>query len=67
LFNTRVGLEEMRDSVIAGLKGKIKGTEVAINLVSGIGKEHMAIISAVLKLGVGVRFMAITAEGIKEL
>jgi len=50
-----------------GLKGKITDLEVALNLVSGNGKEHMAILSALLKLGVGIRLMAVTKEGIKEL
>lgn len=49
------------------LKGKITDFEVALNLVSGTGKEHMAILSALLKLGVGVRLMAVTKEGVKEL
>lgn len=50
-----------------GLKGKVNGIEVAVNIVSGTGKEHMAILSALLKIGVGVRFMAVTREGIKEI
>ncbi|MBI2542204.1 hypothetical protein HYV80_05840 [Candidatus Woesearchaeota archaeon] len=50
-----------------GLKGRIADFEVALNLVSGSGKEHMAILSALLKLGVGVRLTAVTKDGIKEL
>ena len=50
-----------------GLKGKISDFEVALNLVSGTGKEHMAILSALLKLGVGVRLTAVTKDGVKEL
>lgn len=49
------------------LKGKITDFEVALNLVSGNGKDHMAILSALLKLGVGVRLMAVTKEGVREL
>ncbi|MBI2652994.1 hypothetical protein HYX00_06010 [Candidatus Woesearchaeota archaeon] len=56
-------IEEIRN----GLKGKITDIEVALNLVSGSGKEHMAILSALLKLGVGVRLMAVTKDGVKEL
>ena len=41
--------------------------EVAVNIVSGNGKEHMAIISALLKLGVGIRLMAVTKDGVREL
>lgn len=58
---------ELIEDIKKGLKGKITDLEVALNLVSGSGKEHMAILSALLKLGVGVRLMAVTKEGIKEL
>ena len=56
-------IEEIRKN----LNGKITDFEVALNLVSGNGKEHMAILSALLKLGIGVRLMAVTKEGIREL
>ena len=49
------------------LKNKIKGTEVALNLFSGSGKEHMAIVAALLKLGLGIRLVALTPNGIKEV
>ena len=58
---------ELIENIIKGLKGKITDLEVALNIVSGSGKEHMAILSALLKLGVGVRLMAVTKDGIKEL
>ena len=49
------------------LKGKVTDFEVALNLVSGSGKEHMAILSALLKLGIGIRLMAVTKDGLREL
>lgn len=55
----------LREELAAKLKDKIKGTEVALSIASGIGKEHMALISALLSLPVGVRFTALTKEGIK--
>ena len=58
---------ELIEEIKNGMKGKINDLEVALNLVSGSGKEHMAILSAMLKLGLGVRLMAVTKEGIKEL
>jgi len=58
---------ELIDDLQKGLKGKITDLEVALNIVSGSGKEHMAILSALLKLGVGIRLMAVTKDGIKEL
>ena len=67
IIDPRGSLLEMVESVKQNLQGKIKGTEVALNLVSGTGKEHMAVLSAVLKLGLGVRLIALTTEGIKEI
>ena len=58
---------ELIEDIKKGLKGKITDLEVALNLVSGNGKEHMAILSALLKLGVGVRLIAVTKDGVKEL
>jgi len=58
---------QLIDDIKEGLKGKITDLEVALNLVSGSGKEHMAILSALLKLGVGVRMMAVTKDGVREL
>jgi len=58
---------ELIEDIKSGLKGKLTDLEVALNIVSGSGKEHMAILSALLKLGVGVRLMAVTKDGVKEL
>ena len=58
---------ELIEDIKKGLRGKISDLEVDLNIVSGSGKEHMAILSALLKLGVGVRLMAVTKEGIREL
>lgn len=58
---------ELIADIQKGIKGKLTGLEVALNIVSGNGKEHMAILSALLKLGLGIRLMAVTKEGIREL
>ncbi|MBI2653682.1 hypothetical protein HYX02_02610 [Candidatus Woesearchaeota archaeon] len=58
---------ELINDIVKGLKGKFSDFEIALNIVSGGGKEHMAILSALLRLGVGIRLMAVTKEGIKEL
>jgi len=66
-INMNQGLKEIRDEIMNKLKGKIKDTEVAVNLVSGAGKEHMALVSAILKLGIGIRLIALTKEGVEEI
>jgi len=53
--------------IISQLKGKIRGTEVALNISSGSGNLHMAIISAMLKLGLGIRLIALVNEKVEEL
>ena len=58
--------EELRDEITKILKDKVKD-EVAVNFISGSGKEHMALISALMKSGVGFRFVVHADEGIKEL
>jgi hypothetical protein len=46
------------------LKDRIKGVEVALNIASGTGKEHMALISALINLPVGIKFVVLTREGV---
>ena len=66
-LNLNAGVKELRDDIVNHLKGKIKDTEVDVNFVSGTGREHMALMSALLKLGVGIRFRVLTKEGIEEV
>jgi len=61
---TSTGLVELKEEILKKLKGKINGTEVALTIASGDGKEHMALISALLNLPAGIRFTALTKDGI---
>ena len=67
LIDTKKSLKELREEIKDKIKDKIKGTEVAVNLISGVGKEHMALMSALLKLGLAIRFIALTKEGVREV
>ncbi|MCK4522248.1 MAG: hypothetical protein KAU20_06745 [Nanoarchaeota archaeon] len=60
-------LPELTEDIKKQLENKIADTEVALNFISGTGKEHMAILSAVLKLGLGIRLVALTTNGVKEI
>ncbi|PIN94235.1 hypothetical protein COU56_03000 [Candidatus Pacearchaeota archaeon CG10_big_fil_rev_8_21_14_0_10_31_9] len=60
-------LVELKKEISSKLKGKINGTEVALSIASGDGKEHMALISALLSEPVGIRFVALTKDGIVYL
>ena len=66
-INENIGIKELRDDIKNKLKGKINGTEVAVNFISGTGKEHMALMAALLQLGIGIRFVALTKDGIEEI
>ncbi|MEM0465257.1 MAG: hypothetical protein QXW97_00985 [Candidatus Pacearchaeota archaeon] len=58
------GIVELKEYLLKKLKGRFKGTEVALSIASGEGKEHMALISALLSIPVGIRFVALTKDGI---
>jgi len=60
-------LKDLKEEFKSKLKGKINGTEVALSIASGDGKEHMALISALINSPVGIRFAALTKEGIIDL
>jgi len=57
-------ITEVKEEILKKLKGKIKGTEVALSIASGSGKEHMAVISSLLSVPVGIRFSVLTRDGI---
>lgn len=60
-------IKDLKQDIMNKLKGKIDGTEVALSIASGDGKEHMALISALINLPVGIRFAALTKEGVIDL
>lgn len=62
--DTSKSIVEIREELKSKLKNKIKSVEVALSIASGDGKEHMALISALLSIPVGVRFVALTKDGI---
>ncbi len=57
-------LVDLRDEIKNKLKGKFEEMEVAVSIASGDGKEHMALCSALLGLPMGIRFVALTKDGI---
>lgn len=64
--NSKV-MGDIAHDIASQLKGQVKGLEVGLNLICGNGKQHMALISALLKEGLGIRLVALTKEGVKEL
>jgi ERCC4-related helicase len=60
-------IKDLREEFSQKIKGKFEGMEVACSIASGNGKEHMALISAIINLPLGIRFAALTKEGIIDL
>jgi len=60
-------VEDLVHQIQGRLQGKINDLEVAVNLISGSGKEHMAVISAVLKLGLALRLVGASEKGLQEI
>jgi hypothetical protein len=60
-------LNELKEEFSKKLKGKFSGMEVALSIASGSGKEHMALMSALINLPIGIRFAALTKEGVIDL
>ena len=61
---TSGSIVDLKEELKKKLQEKIKGIEVALSISSGSGKEHMALISALLSLPVGIRFVVYTKDGL---
>ncbi len=60
-------LVALKKELLEKLKPKLDSdfsSEVSLSIASGDGKEHMALLSALLSIPVGVRFTALTKDGI---
>jgi len=66
LVDVNKGMEVMRNEIQNELKDKLSG-EIAVNFTSGSGKEHMALLSALMKMGMGMRFVVPVDSEIKEI
>ncbi len=49
------------------LKDKISDFEIALNLASGSGKEHMAVLEAVMQMGLNFRLVTLNKNNIEVL
>ena len=56
-------LKELSIDMVSALKDKVSGIETGINFISGAGKEHMALLAAVMKLGLNFRLIILTEQG----
>jgi hypothetical protein len=67
IINSEEKTTKLRDDIVKQLEGKITGFEVGVNLDSGTGKEHTALLTALIKLGLALRFVVAEGEEIEEV
>ena len=65
LIDSSKSLLDIKKDLMEKLKGKFSGFDVNVSIASGSGKEHMALISALLSLPVGIRLVVFTKKGIE--
>ena len=64
--NVEQPISDLKEEFMSKLKDKLAGDlEVCLSIASGNGKEHMALISALLSIPVGVRLVAFTKNGVE--
>ncbi len=67
IFNIDDSIESLIIKFTSEIKDKLEGNEVALNFASGNGKEHMALLSSLLKLGLGIRLITFSNNALKEI
>jgi len=65
LVNSSENLTSLKEDILKKLKGKLSGLDVCLSIASGNGKEHMALISALLSLPIGIRLVVFTKKGVE--
>jgi len=57
IIDTFQSTSQIAEKIKQQLQGKITDFEIALNLASGSGKEHMALLETVLELGLNFRLV----------
>lgn len=61
ILNNRIGFDVLKDTI----KEKLPEGNVSISLVSGSGKEHMALVAALKESGKQIELVTLTGQGTK--
>ena len=59
--------QDITEEIKRQLHGKVTDFEVAVNMASGNGKEHMAVLEAVLEMGLNFRLVTLRNGGMDVL
>lgn len=66
-IDSSASVSTIRDQIASQLKGKIMDFEVALNIDSGTGKEHAAVITALMRVGLSFRLVTLENEKVEEI
>ena len=58
--------KEISEIIQKSLDGKVSG-EIGLNFISGSGKEHMALLAALMKVGASFRLVVADGEAVEEV
>ncbi len=67
LVNNESDINTLKNQIKESLSGKLDDFEIALNIDSGNGKEHMALISALIQLGMSIRFVTVENNCLIEI
>ncbi len=67
VLEEEMSIVEMKEEIKQELQDELSGTQVGLNMTSGTGNEHMAVISAILELGYGIRLVIPGEDGFEEI
>lgn len=57
----------LKEQIKEALEGRIADFEIALNMVSGSGKEHMALLEAVMELGLNFRLITVDKGQVESM
>lgn len=63
--DTSMPLLEVKQHLVEKLRPLLSDFDACVSIASGSGKEHMALISALLAIPTGIRLVAFTKKGIE--
>jgi hypothetical protein len=62
MINTRTGFDVLKNTI----KEKLASKDLAVSIISGSGKEHMALLAALKENNIEFEFVILTGDGTKR-
>lgn len=67
VIDENLELNSLKEDIKRQLEGRVTDFEVALNFSSGSGKEHMAVVEAVLELGLNFRLVTFSGNQLEVM